>query len=120
GAAVAHELEGRLAGGGGVVGEAGDALEQLRVVLVDADRGARSLLALEVLAHAERAVGVDPPRQVDPELVLLPDLALVELVRATVGIELPALELGVAAHHRLAETDPAPGVGLEARQVVAL
>ena len=35
---------------------------------------ARPVGRLEVLADAERAVGIDAPGQLDPELVLLPDL----------------------------------------------
>ena len=80
---------GRHAGRGGILGEAGHAVgEHPAVVLVDAHRRAGPLVALEELADAERTVGVDPPRQVDPELVLLPDLALVELVGAAVGADL--------------------------------
>ena len=59
--------------------------EEVLVVLVDRDGLARVLEALEVLADAELAVGVDAEREVDPELVLLPHLAGVRLVGPFTG-----------------------------------
>src|SRR5438034_8264154 len=57
------------------VGEAGDApLEDPAVDLLDPELLARAIGRLEVLPHAEAPVGIDPPRELDPELVLLPHL----------------------------------------------
>ena len=70
-----------------------------------------------MLADAELAVGVDAEREVDPELVLLPHLAGVRLVGPFNGA---ALLLGEHPQDRLAEPDPAAGVGLVAGHVVAL
>ena len=49
------------------------------VVLVDAELLARMRARLEVSPDAEGAIGIDAPGQLDPELVLLPDLARVRL-----------------------------------------
>src|SRR5262249_45187396 len=61
------------------------------------------VLRLEVLADAQRAVGVDPPRELDPELVLLPDLAWVGLTGVFDSLSQP---LASGAQDRLAEADP--------------
>ena len=92
-------------------------LEDPAVVVVDGHLLARPVGRLEPAPDAERTVGIDPPRKLDPELVLLPDLARVRLAR--VGHR-PAVALGGDARHGLAEPDPAAGVGLVAVQVVAL
>ena len=65
----------------------------------------------------ERAVGVDPPGQLDPELVLFPDLARVRLVGVAERLPEP---LARGAQHRLAEAHPAAGLRLLALDVVAL
>src|SRR3989454_461105 len=55
------------------VGETGDApLEDPAVDLLGPELLARTIGRLEVLPHTEAPVGVDPPRELDPELVLLP------------------------------------------------
>src|SRR3546814_15848582 len=78
-------------------------------------------VALEPPPDAQGAVGVDAPRQIDPELVLLPHLAGVVVVAAHVGTERsPVLDLGVAPERGLAEPDPSAGVRLVAVDVVAL
>src|SRR5262249_57065865 len=80
GAVPAHPLERRQALGRRRLGQPRDRVgEHPPVVLVNAEPGGRPVLRLEVLADAQRAVGVDPPRELDPELVLLPDLAWVGL-----------------------------------------
>ena len=120
-APVAHELERCLPHGSSIIGQARHLVGENRfVVLVDADRLTRPRRALEPLANAERAIGIDPPRQVDPELVLLPDFARVELVSAGVGAELGSLQFGIPAHDRLAETQPLTCMGLKRRQIMAL
>src|SRR5204862_5514590 len=76
GAVAPHVVERREALGGSARGEPWHrALEDVAVVLVDAELLARPVLRLEVAADAERTVGIDAPRQLDPELVLLPDLS---------------------------------------------
>ena len=92
-------------------------VEHPAVVLVDAELRPRLRLRLEVLADAERPVGVDAPRQLDPELVLLPHLARVDL--AGVGDRLTEA-LARGAQHRLAEREPLRVVLLVARDVVPL
>ena len=68
-----------------------------------------------------RAVGIDAPRQLDPELVLLPHLADARrLVRLPRPLELAALPPQHLAQHRLAEADPARGVRFLRHEVVAL
>jgi len=87
------------------------------VVVVDRHLLARPVGCLPVPADAERPVGVDAPRQLDPELVLLPDLAGVDLAGVGDGL---AEALAGLAQHRLAEADPLPVVLLVADHVVAL
>ena len=72
---------------------------------------------LEVLADAERAVGIDLPGERDPELAFLPHLAGIRLVG---GVDLLAALLARDAQHRLAEPEPLRGVRLLAHRVVAL
>ena len=104
--------------GGRARGQPGHrALEDVAVVLVDAERLARPLLRLEVAPDAERAVGVDAPRQRDPELVLLPHLARARAAR--IGDRGPE-PLAGGAHDRLAEPDPLRVVGLVRVEIVAL
>ena len=67
------------------------------------------------MADAQTAVRVHPHREIDPPFILLPDLAGVGFVGEL--YLLPHLFQGDAAH-RLAESDPLPGVGLLAHQIV--
>src|SRR5712691_6891518 len=67
-------------------------LEDPAVELLDAQLLARPVGRLEVLADAERAVRIDAPRQLDPELVLLPHLPQPRRLVGLPGeIEAPAL-----------------------------
>src|SRR5205085_7438206 len=75
-------------------------LEHPLEVLVDRDLLALAVGRLEVLPHAEGAIRVDAPRQLDEELVLLPDLARVRLVDLADGQAEP---LARNAHDGLAE-----------------
>src|SRR4029077_11764006 len=75
-AVLAHVLERRqllLRGRGRKPGHA--VLEHPPVLLLDSELLARAIRRLEVLPDAERAVGVDPPGELDPVLVFFPDLA---------------------------------------------
>src|SRR5690606_2485871 len=77
-AVPAHVLEWRETFGGRALGQAGDRVgEHPAVVLVDRELRPGPLLRLEPAADAERAVRIDAPRQLDPELVLLPHLTRV-------------------------------------------
>src|SRR5438093_1004430 len=82
------------------VGEAGDApLEDPAVDLLDPELLARAIGRLEVLPHAEAPVGINPPRELDPELVLLPHLPESgRLVGLPGEVEGPALPLEHHAH----------------------
>src|SRR5262245_27069391 len=90
------------------LGQPGHAvLEDPTVQLLDAELFARAVRRLEVLPHAERAVGIDPPRELDPELVLFPDLAQSRrLVRLPGEVEALARLLERHAEHGLPEADP--------------
>ena len=113
-----HVLQRREALGLGRLRKAGNRpLEEHRVVLVEGQWGSRVLPALELGPDAQRAVRVDAPRQVDPELLFLPHLARVGFVGA---LEHLAVQLAVAPGDRLAEPDPPAVVGLETGYVVAL
>ena len=90
-------------------------LEDPAVVLVHGDLLAGPLAGLEELAEAPRAVGVDPPSELDPELVLLPHLAGVGGTR--VRHALPQA-LADRPQHRLTEADPPAVVLLVRGQVV--
>src|SRR5688572_2474136 len=88
-------------------------LEDPAVHLLDAELLPRPVRRLEVLPDAERAVGVDAPRELDPEFVLLPDLAEAgRLVRLPGEVERLAASLERHAQDGLAKADPAGGVGL--------
>ena len=112
--AVAHVFERGLPHLGGRFGEAGDlVLEHLAVVLVDAEGLLGVVGRLEPLADAERTVGIDLPGEIDPELVLLPDLTRVVLERTSAFGQVTAgLDLGETAEGGLAEAHPATGMGL--------
>ena len=56
-------------------------LEDICVVFVDAELRAGTFLRFEILADAERPVGIDAPRELDPELVLFPHFARVHGAR---------------------------------------
>src|SRR5579872_1921412 len=71
---------------------------------------------LEILPDTHRAVWIDRPREIDPELVFLPHFAGVRLIRV---LELLARSLSQHPIHRLAKTDPLASVGFLAHQVVA-
>ena len=92
-------------------------LEDAAVVLVDGELLAGASLRLEVPADAEAAVGVDAPGELDPELVLLPHLAGVDLPR--VG-DVLAEPLARRSQHGLAEADPLAVVLLVGVDVVPL
>src|SRR6185369_14212283 len=94
------------------LGQAGHGvLEDPPVQLLDPELLAGAIGRLEVLADAEAAVGIDAPRQLDPELVLLPHLADARrLVRLPRPLELAAFSPQHLAQDRLAEADPARGV----------
>src|SRR3990172_3614039 len=118
GSVAAHVLEGAQLLAAGLLGKTGHrVLEDPTVVLVDGELESRASLRLEVLPNAEAAVGVDPPAQLDPELVLLPDLA---------GVDVPRVRRGIASasarlfQDRLAEADPLRVVCLVGVEVVAL
>src|SRR5207244_1243271 len=74
-------------------------------------------LRFEVLPDAERAVRVDAPGELDPELVLFPDFAGIRLTRVGDGTSQP-LQRGAA--HRLPEAEPLRVVRLVRVEVVAL
>ena len=92
-------------------------LEDVTVVLVDGELLPGSLLRLEVPPDVEAPVGVDAPGELDPELVLLPDVAGVRLARVA---HRPAESLTRGPEHRLAERDPLAVVLLVGVQVVPL
>ena len=96
-------------------------LEHPAVELVHRELLARPGRRLEPPPDAERAVRVDPPGELDPELVLFPDLPEPRgLVRLPGRREPAALPLERDAQHGLAEADPARSVGLLAHEVVPL
>jgi hypothetical protein len=93
-----------------LLGKAGHrVLKDVTVVLVDAQLGARFLLRLKVLANPERAVGIDAPRELDPELVLFPDLAGIDLASVADRFAEP---LAGGTQHWLPEAQPLGVVGL--------
>src|SRR5439155_90751 len=96
-------------------------LEDPPVQLLDAELQARAVRRLEVLPDPEGAVGIDLPRELDPELVFFPDLAEPRgLVSLPGEIERLALLLERDAEHGLAKADPSRRVGLLRHEVVAL
>src|SRR5205807_2744439 len=89
-----------LLGGLGQTGHA--VLEDPPVELVDPQLLAGPVRRLEVLADAEGPVGIDAPRELDPELVLLPHLPQPRrLVRLPGRVEDLALALEGYAQHGL-------------------
>src|SRR5439155_15546863 len=94
------------------LGQPGHAvLEDPAVELFDPQLGAGAVGRLEVLADAERAVGIDAPRELDPELVLFPHLAEAGgFVRLPREVERLAALLERDAQDGLAKADPACGV----------
>src|SRR6185437_3197058 len=107
-----HVLERRESLARCCLGQTGDGvLEDPAIVFADLELLARAIGRLEVFANAHRAVGVDAPRQLDPELVLLPNLAGIRVARV---VDLFARTLGGDAVDRLAEADPAARMRLEA------
>src|SRR5207245_9783778 len=120
-AVLAHVLERRqllLRRGFWQAGHA--VLEDPAVLLLDAELLARAIRRLEVLPDAERAVRIDPPGELDPELVLLPHLPEARgLVRLPRAVEALTRLLQGDPQHRLAEADPARGVAPLRHAVVA-
>src|SRR5437588_12590007 len=96
GAVLAHVIIGREGFFRGGLRKAGDAiLEDPAVVLADLQLLARTIRRLKVLAYSQRAIGINAPRKLNPELIFFPDLAQSSLtVRFISGIEFPALLLG--------------------------
>ena len=122
GAVPAHVLQRRDALRGRGFRQSGDAvLEHPLVVLRHRQLLARPVRRLEVLADSQRAVGIDAPGQLDPELVLFPHLSQARLpMRLPGGVEGLALPFQGDPQHGLAEADPARRVGFLAHEVVAL
>ena len=117
-AVLAHEGQRRQALGGRGLWQAGHAvLEYPAIVFLHRHHFARPVRAVEPLAHAQAAIRVHGQRQLDPQLVLLPDLARIGFVRVTHRLARPFHR---HAAHRLAKGDPLAGVRLLAHQVVAL
>ena len=87
------------------------------VVLVHRHALAGTRRRFEVPAHAERAVGIDLPRERGPELAFLPDLAGIGFVRRR---KMFAALLARDAQHRLAKSEPLRGVRFLTHGVVAL
>ena len=114
---AAHVLERAQALARRFLRQPGDrVLEDISVVLVDAQLGAGLPLRLEVLADPERPVGIDAPGELHPELVLLPDLTRIGLT--SVGDRF-AQPLARSPQHRLAKAEPLGVVGLVGVEVVA-
>src|SRR5215472_3013955 len=63
---------GQFLGSGGLRKSWHAVLEDPPVVFADLELLPRAIGRFEVLANAHRAIGIDPPREVDPELILLP------------------------------------------------
>ena len=121
-AVLAHVRERRQPLLPGDFGQTGHAvLEDPPVELLDPQLLAGPVRRLEVLADAEGPVGIDAPRELDPELVFLPHLPQPRrLVRLPGRVEDLALTLEGHAQHGLAESDPARRVRLLAHEVVPL
>src|SRR5262249_24069608 len=96
GAVAPHPLQRRQPLGRRPLGQARyGVLEDPAVVLVHAELRPRLLLRLEIGSDAERPVGIDAPGELDPELVLLPDLAGVDLA----GVADRLSEAGASCAH---------------------
>ena len=95
-------------------------LEDPAVVLVDRSFSPGRYGDSKYWRMPSAAVGIDAPRQLDPELVLLPHLAGPRLVRLPRPLDLLARRSQHLAQHRLAEADPPRRVRLLAHEVVAL
>src|SRR5215469_10369563 len=91
--------------------------QESAVVLVHSELRPRLFLRLEVPADAERAIGIDAPGELDPELVLLPDLPRIDQARVRDRL---AEALAGGAQHRLPEAQPLGVVRLVRVQVVTL
>src|SRR5262245_45715732 len=79
--------------------------EDVAEVLVEPDGSARSLPGFVVSADAARAVGIDRPRERDPELGFLPDLSG---IRPECLVQLLAVAAPVLEEDGLPESDPGP------------
>src|ERR1043165_3991106 len=92
-------------------------LEDITVILVHAESLIGSFFRLNELANAQRAVRVYPPRQLKPELVLLPDLAGVDFARVRDAL---ALTLARGTQHWLAKAYPLRVARFVGMKIVAL
>src|SRR5260370_12595514 len=78
---------------GGSRGQARHAvLENPAIEVFDRQFLAGAIRRFEILADAERAIGIDAPRKLNPELILLPDFAEAgRAMRFVSGVELPPI-----------------------------
>src|SRR5580693_3873096 len=107
--------------GGGLRQTRNAVLKDPSVVLVDSELLSGTVRRFKVTTDAHRSIGIDPPRQLNPELIFLPNLAQSGLAMRFIGeVEFLALPLQCQTQHRLAKTDPACSMRFLAHQVVTL
>src|SRR6185436_13609367 len=75
------------------------------------------LFRLRVLSNAETAVRIDAPRQLEPELILFPNLARIHLAR--IGDSF-ASTLSRSFHHGLSKPEPLRIVRFIGMKIVSL
>src|SRR5262249_31723593 len=96
-------------------------LENPAVVFFNSEFLTRAVGRFEELADAHGAVGIDSPRQLDPEFVFFPNFAETGFAMGFPrGIESLPFLLECDTHHRLAETDPSCGMSFLAEQIMPL
>src|SRR2546426_8818720 len=96
-------------------------LEDPAVDLLDAHLGTGAIGRFEIFSDPERTIRIDAPGELDPELVLLPDLTKPgRLVRLPREVERLAALLERHPEHRLTEADPACRVSLLRHEIVTL
>ena len=81
-AVATHEFQRRQILRGGSFRQTGNGvIEDPFVVFVDAESSAGILFRFGVLANSERAIRIDAPGQLEPEFVLFPHFARIDLAR---------------------------------------
>src|SRR5215469_17988330 len=85
-------------------------LENPPVVFADLELLPGPIGRFEVLADAHRAIGINTPREFDPELILLPHFSEPRLaMRLIRKVEFLALVFQGNAQHGLSKSDPSRG-----------
>src|SRR5215472_4705950 len=120
-AILAHVIVGSQFLGSGSLRKSWHAvLKDPPVVFADLELLPGAIGRFEVLANTDRAIGINPPREFDPELILLPDFSEPRLAMRFISkVEFLALVFQGHTQNRLSKSDPSRRMCLLAHQVMA-